>query len=46
MQIEITSNKFEGKSLVAQHRLVNDVLKTKLDLFNDIHGLTLKTNVN
>jgi stress-induced morphogen len=40
--IEISSKDFKGKTLIQQHRLINDILKKE---FNDIHALTLKTSV-
>ena len=36
----IVSDKFEGKPLLAQHRMVNDCLAEEL---KDIHALTIKT---
>lgn len=40
-KITIVSNEFSGKTLLAQHRLVNAILKEELD--NDIHALALHT---
>ncbi|OQR80949.1 hypothetical protein ACHHYP_16974 [Achlya hypogyna] len=39
-KIEVASPTFEGKNVVAQHRLVNQVLKEEIA---GMHGLTLKT---
>ncbi len=39
-RIEITSPKFNGKAVLAQHRLVNEILQTEI---KSMHGLTLKT---
>ncbi|ORX48844.1 bola-like protein [Hesseltinella vesiculosa] len=39
--IEIVSKAFEGKSMVKQHRLVNDLLKQEI---KDMHGLQLRTS--
>ncbi|KDO20676.1 hypothetical protein SPRG_13428 [Saprolegnia parasitica CBS 223.65] len=39
-KIEVASPTFEGKNRVAQHRLVNEVLKEEI---GGMHGLTLKT---
>ncbi|CCW62638.1 unnamed protein product [Phytomonas sp. EM1] len=38
--IQVTSPVFTGKSLVQQHRIVNEVLKQEI---KEIHGFTLKT---
>ncbi|KAI9294890.1 bola-like protein [Neoconidiobolus thromboides FSU 785] len=39
--IQLESDSFKGKSLVQQHRLVNEVLKEDI---KDMHGLQLKTS--
>lgn len=39
--INIVSTDFSGKSIIQQHRIVNNILKTEL---NDIHALQLKTS--
>ncbi|ETV96987.1 hypothetical protein H310_09835 [Aphanomyces invadans] len=39
-KIEVVSPAFEGKSRVAQHRLVNEVIKEEI---GGMHGLTVKT---
>lgn len=39
-RVTVVSKKFEGVSLVMQHRMVNELLKKQ---FDEIHGLTLKT---
>ncbi|KAI8078907.1 bola protein [Halteromyces radiatus] len=39
--IDIASKSFEGKSIVKQHRLVNDLLKEEI---KDMHGLQLRTS--
>ncbi|KAI9306482.1 bola-like protein [Cunninghamella echinulata] len=39
--IDIASKAFEGKSIVKQHRLINDLLKEEI---KDMHGLQLKTS--
>lgn len=38
--IQVVSSEFEGKNRVAQHRMVNEVLKAEIA---NMHGLTLKT---
>ena len=38
--VVIVADKFEGKPLLAQHRMVNDCLAEEL---KDIHALTIKT---
>lgn len=40
--IKIKSPDFKGKTVIAQHRMVNDILKEDL---KDIHALQLKTEV-
>lgn len=40
--IEIVSSRFEGLSVVKQHRLVNEVLKEEIGGW---HGVQLKTRV-
>ena len=40
-QVEIASALFEGKSLIEQHRIVNEALKELLE--TEIHALQLKT---
>ncbi|KAI9473867.1 MAG: bola protein [Benjaminiella poitrasii] len=39
--INIASKKFEGTSIVKQHRMVNDILK---DEIKGMHGLQLRTS--
>ncbi len=39
-QIEVASAKFEGLTLVSQHRLVKDLLSAEI---KEMHGLSLKT---
>ena len=39
-KVSVTSAAFEGKMLVQQHRLVNDVLKEEIA---ELHGLTIIT---
>ncbi|KAL9543636.1 hypothetical protein MBANPS3_008023 [Mucor bainieri] len=39
--IDIAAAKFEGTSIVKQHRMVNDVLKEEI---KGMHGLQLKTS--
>ncbi|KAF0720225.1 Aste57867_463 [Aphanomyces stellatus] len=39
-KIEVVSAAFEGKTRVAAHRMVNDVIKTEIE---GMHGLTLQT---
>ncbi|CAK4617037.1 hypothetical protein LEN26_014697 [Aphanomyces euteiches] len=39
-KIEVVSAAFEGKTRVAQHRMVNEVIKEEI---GGMHGLTLKT---
>ncbi|CCW65927.1 unnamed protein product [Phytomonas sp. Hart1] len=41
--IQVASPVFEGKSLIQQHRIVNEVLKHEI---KKIHGFTLKTAPN
>ncbi|XP_062501802.1 bolA-like protein 3 [Corticium candelabrum] len=41
-QISITSEKFRGKRLIQQHRMVTEALK---DEIKNMHGLTLTTSV-
>jgi stress-induced morphogen len=40
--IQVESPLFRGKSLVQQHKMVNDALKAEIE---GIHGFTLKTRV-
>jgi stress-induced morphogen len=42
-QVKIKSSDFNGKSVIAQHRLVNDILKEEL---KEIHALQLKTETD
>eukprot|EP01132_Coremiostelium_polycephalum_P002425 gene2425-2995_t len=42
-RIEIISDKFKGKSVLNQHREVNQILK---DIIPTLHGLTLYTKSN
>lgn len=39
-KVEVTSPAFAGKSLLAQHRLINDELKEEIKI---LHGLTIVT---
>ena len=39
--LRIISNEFKGKNLLAQHRMVMDILKEKLK--DEIHAVQLKT---
>ncbi|CEP08245.1 hypothetical protein [Parasitella parasitica] len=39
--IDIAAKKFEGTSIVKQHRMVNDILKEEI---KGMHGLQLKTS--
>ncbi len=41
-EAEVVSAAFAGKSLIQQHRLVNDAIKAELDS-NAIHAMSLKT---
>ena len=41
-QIQVQSSLFQGKSRVAQHRMVTEILKAEI---KDMHGLTIKTIV-
>ncbi|KAI8992455.1 bola protein [Pilobolus umbonatus] len=38
--IDIAAKKFEGTTIVKQHRMVNDLLKNEI---KDMHGLQLRT---
>lgn len=40
--VEITSNAFEGKSLIERHRLVYDAVGDLMQ--SDIHALSIKAN--
>ncbi len=40
-KVTIVSDDFEGKMLIARHRMVNEILKDELD--GSIHALTLHT---
>jgi stress-induced morphogen len=40
IELVVVSEQFEGKALLARHRLVNDCLK---DLMPQIHALSMKT---
>ncbi len=42
-QVEIASPLFEGKSLIEQHRMVNEALRELLE--TEIHALQLKTSI-
>jgi len=42
--VHIIYKGFEGKSLIEQHRMINDVLKEELEN-NIIHALQIKTQV-
>jgi stress-induced morphogen len=39
-EIELISEEFEGKSILQQHKLVQEILKKEI---KEMHGLTLKT---
>ncbi|KAI7904698.1 bola protein [Cokeromyces recurvatus] len=39
--IDIASKKFEGTTIVKQHRMVNDILKEEI---KEMHGLQLRTS--
>jgi stress-induced morphogen len=39
-QIKVASKSFQGKSLLQQHKMVNDVLANEIPSF---HGLTITT---
>jgi stress-induced morphogen len=39
-RVEVISKKFNGKSVLEQHRMVNEVLKGDIA---KMHGLTVKT---
>jgi stress-induced morphogen len=41
--ITVTSDAFKGKALLAQHRLVMDILKEALK--EEIHAVKIKTNI-
>jgi len=41
-RVQISSKKFKGKSLLEQHRMVQDLLKEEI---KQMHGLTIKTAV-
>ncbi len=41
-EAEVVSAAFVGKTLIQQHRLVNDAIKAELDS-NAIHAMSLKT---
>lgn len=42
-QVEISSSLFKGKSLIEQHRMVNEALRELLE--TEIHALQLKTSI-
>jgi len=42
-EIFVESSEFNGKTLIQQHQMVNEVLKNEL---RQIHGVTLKTKAN
>jgi stress-induced morphogen len=39
-EIELISEEFEGKTILQQHKLVQEILKKEI---KEMHGLTLKT---
>lgn len=39
-KIEVRAKQFKGKTLVQQHKMVNEILSEEI---KDMHGLTLKT---
>jgi stress-induced morphogen len=39
----VTSNEFKGKGLLAQHRMIMDILKDGLK--NEIHAVQIKTKI-
>jgi BolA protein len=41
MKVVIVSDSFEGKTLIDQHKMVNEVLKT--ELATGVHALSIKT---
>lgn len=41
-KIQIKSEEFKGKTIILQHRLVNEILKDEL---KEIHALQLKTEI-
>jgi stress-induced morphogen len=41
-KIAVASTAFEGKTRVAQHRMVNDLLKEEL---KSMHGMSLSTSI-
>ena len=42
-KINIVSPKFKGKTMVAQHKMVTEVLKTEIA---EMHGLTISTKAS
>jgi acid stress-induced BolA-like protein IbaG/YrbA len=38
----VTSDAFEGKSLIQQHRMVKDAVKTQIES-DELHALSIKT---
>ena len=44
IEVDITTNKFEGKSNIEQHQMVYAALKSELEA-NEIHALLIKTKV-
>lgn len=38
----VTSDAFEGKSLIQQHRMVKDTVKTQIES-DELHALSIKT---
>ncbi len=41
--IDVTSDAFKGKSILAQHRLIMDILKESLK--EEIHAVKIKTQI-
>lgn len=42
LKVHVTSNHFVGMTLLAQHRMITDVLKEELQ--SEIHALVIKTS--
>lgn len=40
--VKVSSSDFKGKSMIQQHRMINDILKSEL---KDVHALQIKTSV-
>ena len=43
LQVKITYSGFTGKTLIDQHRMVNDTLKDEIG--NEIHALSIQTRI-